>query len=285
MKQLLLTTALAFGIAFTGWAQIPNGGFENWTSFGSYEEPNGWVTTNVLTSNFGQIGCEHGTPGAVGSSYAKVKTVNLTGIGIVPGIIFTGDANSGIDGFPYTSTPGALNGQYNYNLATNDGGIITVVLSKWNASLMARDIVGFGSLSIVGNQSTWTNFSIPITYQSAEVPDTANITILSSSEVPTAGNYVSVDALSFGAPVSIAENSGELTLRVYPSPARDVLVVENGTSMVSARVMDAKGRIVMEAGITGSRMDLNVADLTSGMYILQVRTSDDELIHRQFHKQ
>lgn len=49
MKRTLLPLSFLF-IAGAAFAQIPNGGFENWTPSGlGYEDPDSWITWNVLT--------------------------------------------------------------------------------------------------------------------------------------------------------------------------------------------------------------------------------------------
>ena len=41
---IVLTVLIALTIRLN--AQIPNSGFENWTTVGSYENPTGWATMN-----------------------------------------------------------------------------------------------------------------------------------------------------------------------------------------------------------------------------------------------
>ena len=42
-------------------SQILNGGFEDWTNFGAYSDPDHWYSFNYETANFGVIICEEGS--------------------------------------------------------------------------------------------------------------------------------------------------------------------------------------------------------------------------------
>ena len=58
---------------------------------------------------------------------------------------------------------------------------------------------------------------------------------------------------------------------VYPNPANDRVVVESETPVQKAVLFDLNGRAVRIANVNGSgRFDLEVSDLTSGFYLLQL---------------
>ena len=61
---------MIFGAACTlsAFAQIPNNGFENWSSAGSYNNPDSWGNLNSVTSVLSVYTCVKGTPGAVGTA-------------------------------------------------------------------------------------------------------------------------------------------------------------------------------------------------------------------------
>ncbi len=50
MKKITVFIAALIALAMETNAQIPNSGFENWTTTGSYQEPTGWATMNPASA-------------------------------------------------------------------------------------------------------------------------------------------------------------------------------------------------------------------------------------------
>ncbi|MBL7962998.1 MAG: T9SS type A sorting domain-containing protein [Flavobacteriales bacterium] len=265
-------------------AQIPNGGFESWASMGAFQDPTDWVTMNALTFPLsGDLSCEQGTPGAVGASYVKITTRNVTGVGVMDGFIFSGDPTSGLDGFPWTTRPPALNGKWQYNTGT-DQAMIFVTLSKWNPGIQDIDVVGTGVVQPMGVQASWTNFSIPITYFMVDDPDTARIVIWSSVGATVAGSTISVDDLSFGVSTGMAEATSGPDLNLYPSPAGNMLNVRSTQRLLEVTVLDMSGRAVRQVPMNDLLGTVDVSTLVPGVYVAQVRMADGRLSRRTFVK-
>lgn len=272
-------------MASGAYAQIPNGGFENWTSMGLYDDPNGWITFNGLTSLAGASpSCAQGSPGAVGSYYATVTTQN-TSFGLIQGIITTGNSSTGETGFAYTSRPGALTGQWQYGIQPQDTGMVVAYFSKWNPGTQHADSVGVGVALLTGNLSGWSSFSVPIQYFSSSVPDTAYVFVASSLDNPVAGSFVKIDALGFGGSVGIAETSDNADIEVYPSPATHVLNIVATGSIKEVRVRDMTGRMVKQQTVAGQRLELDVADLNTGRYLVELLLADGSRAVRNFVKE
>ena len=72
MKKILLLIIAVVSFNFTASAQIPNNGFENWTTVGTYSNPDNWATLNSLTAPFSIYTATKGMPGSPGSSYLKL---------------------------------------------------------------------------------------------------------------------------------------------------------------------------------------------------------------------
>jgi len=144
MKKITLLFTFSVLLLSLG-AQIPNAGFEDWTSMGSYNNPNDWGTLNDVTMIMSTFTCAKGSPGNPGSSYIKLTSKTVTGMGIVPGIALTGNVDiatlSLTGGFPYTSRPVSLAGNWQYMAFGSDQGFIAVYLSKWNTASHSRDSV------------------------------------------------------------------------------------------------------------------------------------------------
>ena len=125
LRHLSLLTLLTATVAH---AQIPNGGFEDWTDFGTYEDPAGWTSLNALTTTFGGVlSCEQAVPAAEGSYGVTVTSRDIPGFGLFPGLLLTGDAEASADGFPYTARPQALNGMWKAAIASGDDGAVVIV--------------------------------------------------------------------------------------------------------------------------------------------------------------
>ena len=288
MKTRLLLP-FAFGVIFAGTslAQVPNGGFENWTTVGTYQDPDGWITFNGLTSLAGASpSTAQGSPGAVGSHYATVTTQNTVSFGVIQGILISGDGTTGTAGFSYASRPGSMTGQWQYGIQPADTGIVAVYLTKWNTTTLTADSVGGGAVEVVGSLSGWHPLNIPITYFTSATPDTAIIAVISSStNTPVAGSFIKVDDLGFGVASGVAEVEQVPSLRIYPSPATDILNITAASPISDIEVMDLTGRTVVRKALGASVSTLGVADLPTGRYLLQVRMADGKRQVRSFVKQ
>lgn len=77
MKKTILSIVSVVAFTASTMAQIPNAGFENFTSMGAYDVPNGWGTMNNTTALASVYTAAKGTPGSPGASYLKLtsKTV------------------------------------------------------------------------------------------------------------------------------------------------------------------------------------------------------------------
>lgn len=284
--RLLLPVAFGFLFAAPSLAQVPNGGFENWSTVGTYLDPDGWITFNNLTSLGGASpSCAQGSPGAVGSYYATVTSQN-TAFGVIQGVLISGNATTGVSGFPYSSRPAAMTGQWQYNIQPNDSGLVVVYMTKWNTATMSADSVGGGAIQVTGSLSGWHPLNVPITYFTSANPDTAMIAIVSSAgDSVTAGSFISVDALGFGVVSGVVEADQVPSLRIYPSPAADVVNITAATPIADVEVMDLTGRTVVRKTLGAAGSTLDVADLPTGRYLVQVRMADGKRQVRSFVKQ
>lgn len=105
MKKAILSIISIVALSASALAQIPNAGFESFTTVGSYEVPNGWGTMNNTTATFSVYTATKGTPGSPGASYLKLtsKTVSAS---VVNGIAVSGVLSS--------SSKSPKNGSYIY---------------------------------------------------------------------------------------------------------------------------------------------------------------------------
>src|SRR5579872_3598344 len=215
MKRLstLLYTILLTGSAI---AQIPNASFESWSTgsgtAGPYNTPNSWGNPNPYVAIIpgSTYPVQQGSPGFSGSYYVKLISENITGYGVVPGLVGTGTASlSGTTvnitgGFPCTSRPSVLTGKWQYAPGTGDTAHVIIYLFKWNIGTSREDTIAYTDKIVTGSATIWTAFSINLNYYSGSIPDSARI-LLSSSKLPPgtgiAGSYLYVDTLAFAGTV------------------------------------------------------------------------------------
>lgn len=267
-------------------SQIPNNGFENWTSMGNYNNPDDWATPNDLTSTVNTYTCAKGSPGNPGMYYIKLTSKSVSGMGLIPGIAVSGILNTtnmqASGGFSYSGRPLALEGKWQYMAFGNDQGYMSVLLSKWNNDVMARDTVSYTFYALPGMEMSWSAFSIPIEYQSELSPDSAMIVLSSSNAngAATAVNsYLYIDNLSFKeSTVDIREVNTLQSIHVYPNPVKSVLNFDYPATqeMVTLNIIDSKGSIVMNKDdyrISANPM-LDVSNLKPGLYSLIVKSNN-----------
>jgi hypothetical protein len=79
------------------------------------------------------------------------------------------------------------------------------------------------------------------------------------------GNEIEVDNLIVG----INESSAS-ALNIYPNPATSVFTMDGLTAGSTITLMDAMGRNVISTSVSASRIEVSVAGLSTGIYMVQV---------------
>ncbi|MBK6347872.1 MAG: T9SS type A sorting domain-containing protein [Bacteroidales bacterium] len=284
MKKIGFTVLFA-SIAVILQAQIPNAGFESWTSAGSYEVPDQWGNMNAVTSATSVYTTIKGSPGASGNHYIKLTTKDVGGV-ITPGMIVSGQLNTetwqALSGFPFNQRVENLVGKYQFMGYNDDVATIAAWLTRWNPLNHRRDTIANLWKTTTGMIHVWTGFSIPFSYQSTEVPDTAIVFISSSGHSPKKNSFIWLDDLGFdgmATGISAVETQGDI--RVYPSPASNRIYLEfNSTRDYAARlkISDIAGNVIYVTGVdvvAGANLigeDLRKFNPSAGVYLVQLVT-------------
>jgi len=295
MKKLILNLIAITLTTNFAFAQIPNNGFENWTSMGSYNNPDNWDQLNAMTSSMSVYTATKGTPGNPGTAYLKLVSKNVTGMGIMPGIATTGKINvSNITvtgGFAFTQRPQSLTGAWQYMMGTNDTGFAAIYLTKWNTSMGMRDTVAMSWQKLFGmGAMSWTNFTINLMYMSGGNPDTAQIILSSSGMTPVAGSQLFVDNLAFaGSVAGIKQNKLNAEIKLFPNPTSDKLTVSltnSKTTKGQIEISDFQGKKVKSINNFdfSSATTIDISDLNKGEYIIKL-ISAEGIISQKFLKQ
>ncbi len=261
-------------------SQILNGGFEDWTNFGAYSDPDHWYSFNYETANFGVIICEEGTPGNPGAKYLKLTSKNIPGVGVIASTIASGEYNSStgeyIPGIPFTQRPASFTGSWQYMPVGTDMGGMYVLLTKWNPVTETGDLVGVAEANMVGMVMNWANFDFPFSYLSSDTPDSATI-YFTASGAGTGnamdGSYVYVDNLAFaGTATGITDGPIPSIVELFPNPATQYVYVTqtNPSKETKYEITSIDGKLVQSGKINGIKAKIEFKNLKSGAYFVNL---------------
>ena len=282
MKKFTLLFIVLISLTIRINAQIPNNGFENWTTVETYQNPDGWGTMNNTTALLSVFTATKGTPGSTGASYLKLvsKTVNSV---VVNGIAVSGKIDSltqlPISGFAFDQRPQSFTGSWQHMIFGSSAGSVTATLTRWNSVSSQREIVAVATQALSGMVMSWTAFSLNFVYQSGNYPDTCIIVLKASGATPTANDYLYVDNLAFsGSVASIIENNvSENNFNIYPCPASTNFILnfdKKNNDALMLNIYNTIGVLVKTEIIGQNKKQIDVAELSSGIYIIEVRSNN-----------
>ncbi|MBI2270180.1 MAG: T9SS type A sorting domain-containing protein [Bacteroidetes bacterium] len=260
-------------LVFTGTGitqQVSNNEFENWTTK-NYDIPGGWeVWGDGVTKT---------TDKYAGSYAIRLETTSDHGAnssGITTGQMTQKSGPAG--GRPYTMMKDTLCGYYKYTSMGSDTANVYISLTNKGTN------VGGGAKWLIA-ATNYIYFEVP--FQAGVAPDTIRIDFQSShwpTQSVNSGSVLFVDNLWLkSSPLGIFENEKRsLESYSYPNPAKDILSVRFEKSIYNSITLvmyDAIGREVNMGDITinTNSLQVNIADLPSGMYFYIIRTSEESL--------
>ncbi len=309
MKRTLLLSAFAIaGVLNTNAQVVPTGGFESWGSTqGQAQEPNNWVTSNILTvpiiipQNPTSVykttapGEFHG--GASGMKITTVKLVNnpfhSSGVNDTTGFALVGTVQipSFKQGFQYTGRPDKFDFWYKYTPVSGDHAGALAYLTKWMGT--HRDTVATAYYIETSAVSSMTAKSVTFVYNPAYNnsgnPDTAIVGFSSSvgSITPTylvrpkIGSALWVDDADFsGTHVGIKEYTKLTEVKAYPNPATTVAHFSvSSDEAAKVELFDITGKKVGIASFEDKKARINTEHLASGLYIYRIVDADKRVMN------
>lgn len=283
MKNQFKIIVCAIILSVYGYAQIPNNGFELWTTINGYQNPTNWGSLNEMTKSYSVATCGKLSPGNPGSNYLVVRTVSVTGKGLIPGRVVSGKIDTvtykAISGYPFTLRPLNLSYNMQYMVALpSDTAFVSVLLTKWNVNLLRRDTIAFGISNFNAMAHTWFNSSTYLNYKSGDSPDSACIVISSSNNVPLNSSYMYIDNLLFnGSVIGIDEkNLTANDVILYPNPSSENVtlnIIQPLINPIQINIYDDRGRLVYEKIIKENKTIIDVSKLTKGTYFFEIKQS------------
>jgi hypothetical protein len=285
MKKTILSIAAMALTSASLFAQIPNAGFENWTTVGAYSVPNGWGTLNNSTTLAGVYTATAGTPGSPGASYLKLTSKTIPSVGVANGIAVSGVLDSTTmqpkSGFAFNQRPANLTGKWQHMIYGTSQGSIMITLTRWDSGMGMRMPVASGSVTLSGMAMSWTTFTVPLTYSDGNNPDSCIIVLKASGSTPTNNDYLWVDNLAFSGTVTGLKNQESIfsNVNVFPNPSAETVNVNlnlKSEQKVSLELVDLTGKLVAskDLGIIqgDSKQVINVNGITKGTYFVRVVT-------------
>ncbi len=283
--KIVVTTILAI-LSVSAFAQIPNNGFENWTTVGTYSTPDNWETMNPTTAASGTFTAEKGMPGSPGASYLKLtsKTVSTT---VVNGVAVCGKLNPITmlpkAGFASTLQPVSFTGKWQHMIFGTTQGAVMVTLTKYNSGTSMRDVVATANQTLTGMAMSWATFTIPFNYVSSMVPDSCIIFLKASGSTPYQDDYLWVDNLAFSGSVTgfntLEKNNSNIS--VYPNPVTDNLTIElnvKTASVLAIKLVDLTGKLIKEINVdeilSNYKTSISIMDVAKGSYFLKITSND-----------
>ncbi len=281
MKKMYLLGLMVLWSVFSIAQNIPNGGFENWSTTGNYANPDGWFTFNATFSAINVFTVEKGTPGASGNGYAKITSKNI-GDNLFPGALLMGSLvnNEVIPGMAINTKPAFLLGKYQSKIGKDDTALVIVQFTKWNNLTNTRELQGIGILDFIDlNSDTWTEFIVSMDYIGNLTPDSCSITITLGNVPPASDNFFAVDDLIFSNTLNLTNETNKPIAQVYPNPNNGKFTINSTANMSYIQITNILGEVVFLQNINGNSVPIILNNLAAGFYHYSINTIDNKLIN------
>jgi hypothetical protein len=249
---------------------LENGNFEMWSqsTIGDFEDPDGWVTSNVSGVPAGLLANVTKTTDAQNGSFAmKLETIDDPDT--EP---YTGGAvlHTTISGKPMKIT-----GYYKATINGNNVAALAIILQSNGIA------IGVGDIEFTNSQNDYTYFEVDIEYFMNNLdPDFFTLTILSSANNSTLGSSLIIDNLTFDGITSMKNESiNKVDVEVIPNPATNSLrfALNEYNQEVNLTILDGQGKLVFNGNFQ-SQKQLDVSSYQSGQYIFHLKSKDGTLL-------
>jgi hypothetical protein len=280
MKKNTIILAFVIAMTITIKAQIPNSGFENWTSVGSYENAIGWNNCNsISTGTFFPVtkSSDH-YPLSVGNYSIRVENKIPLSNCSTYGFAQTSNNNYPCKpAFRITGHPTNFCGYYKSFPQNNDTIQIGLMLFQNGVWIAGAEFISTNTVS------NWTSFNIPISLYTTA--DSATISLAAFYNDTTCGfpygpfgnSVLYVDNLSFDNLItSLSEQDSEKnTFSLYPNPATDNITLnlnKTNNSDLTLNFYNVTGTLVRSKLIKSEQQKIDIGDLSNGIYFVEIKS-------------
>lgn len=293
MKKHVLFIAFICAVSALNAQSFPNGGFENWASQTTYEDPQYWTSMNMMTL-FGAGETAIKSTQAHSGTYALKLVTSVSDIGgdgemdTLPGILILGTSDimggTGTTGYPFTQRPDSLVGWYKLISPDNDPFQLQFSSSKWNAGSGSQETIGLASYEGQPS-STYIRFSVPISYTDNSLPDSIQAFIGNATNGSGVTNELYLDDLSFVYNSTAGLEEQNTAIRLYPNPVNDQLFIQSDKPIQQVLLKDLHGKQILELNVSTQYYQLETGDLTPGVYFCELNFSNGLSQRLKFIKQ
>lgn len=285
MKKFTFLSLTLFVLVVNTIAQIPNNGFEQWDNIGSFMEPVGYLTPNseAIGTYYPVTRSTDHYPTTVGDYSIRIENntsllPNIDGLGIAlqntSNILFDGPGPA----FPIIGHPTSLTGYFKYSPQNGDSMFILVLLYHNGTVVAGNEFVS------ADTTLNWSPFTLP--FSNYVTADSGSILIAAyyanghpPQYVPFGNSVLHIDNLNFDNLItSIPEQTTKNHLfSFYPNPAFDYITLNtdetaNGENTVN--IYNIIGELVMTKKRIQNQQKINIDDLISGVYLVEIRSND-----------
>ncbi|MCK9218563.1 MAG: T9SS type A sorting domain-containing protein [Bacteroidales bacterium] len=313
MKKLMLLLALALFVSagYTQTSNIPNGDLESWYpvvipgTTVNYEDlgtgpTDCWLTTmNALNAVPAPVGPGPVTVFKTTDKYSGTYAAKLVSANFVmdpydvfiPGMLGTATLDMGgsraiLGRACEGCKPLKFKGFFKFEPVNGDSCAFVALVSKWNATTLKRDTVGYGRLFIYDTVATYDKFNVSLEYNyptSNLVPDSMTLLIVSSGGFDVikfmlsqgqVGSTLYVDELSLEYGVGMEQVlMPEVGVKLYPNPASETICVELSKQIENGllEVYSANGKLVSTMNVSEQKSTLPVYSLANGSYFFKLK--------------
>lgn len=277
MKHSLLFLLISLFAGVCAAQEIPNGGFETWS--GSPEAPDSWGALSFSLPLLGDfVSATKSTDSHTGDFALALESINIPILNLaIPGAATTGTLNQftfqSSGGFPFELRPNAIKGYYKYQPVGADTASVEALLTRWNEDLGQRDTVGYGKKIFRDAIGSYKLFSVPIVLDATASPDTARITVYSSSRSnPTAGSKLFLDDLEFFTTTAGIEEKTASDIELYPNPAINVISLQGSAlgTQHSVYITNMLGQCMLTSKVKAGGFTCNTEQFPAGLYFCTI---------------
>lgn len=87
--------------------------------------------------------------------------------------------------------------------------------------------------------------------------------------------YLALDNVKVFETILAIDNVEKSTLEFYPNPVHDILTIADSKEISSVEIYDASGKKVFSNASKSSKLELNLAQLKAGIYVVKTKTAGD----------
>lgn len=276
MKNLftfLIIIAFVGIIKTNAQTQMPNAGFESWSTLLPNYRPANYYTIDTM----GMHSCYKTTDKHGGTYAAMLRSLDTTIIFFpikLPGLATLGRINVSTQaiygGIPFTDKPDNFRCYYKYLPTNIDTMMVAVYFWKYDNVLHKKDTLGGFVFDTSATISSYTYLDIPIPWDSnfTIAPDSMNIILFSSLTVQNHSSAFFDDFSFYYVSVGLETKLDNILNEVYPNPTNGIININNDKA-TEVNIFNITGGLVLNQKFSENYAQIDLSDFPKGMYFIQ----------------